>query len=135
MSSAAPFATSIGATSTDGSCVLQRRDVLVELVGERCAALGGVLLEQQVLQPVPTGELRIVDVREVIDAGVGLGIGVLDQSGDRLDALPRHARRRVRGLRGLQIARPHGVGEHLDDPDQFVGLADGVPLVVFCRLL
>ena len=72
---------------------------------------------------------------EVVDAGVGLAVGVLDEPGDRLDALPRHARRRVRVLRGLQIARPHRVGQHLDDPDELVGLADGVPLVVVCRLL
>ena len=135
MSSAAPLATSTGLHLDRRQLLLQRGDVLVELVGERGAALGGVLLEQQVLQPVPTGERRIVDVGEVVDAGVGLAVGVLDEPGDRLDALPRHARRRVRVLRGLQIARPHRVGEHLDDPDELVGLADGVPLVVVGRLL
>ena len=115
MSSAAPVATSSGVTSTRRELLLQRGDVLVELVGERGAALGGVLLEQQVLEAVPTGELRIVDAREVVDARVDLAVDLLDQACQRLDALPRHARRRVRVLRGLQVAGAHGVGEYLDE--------------------
>ncbi len=110
-------------------------DVLVELVGERRATLGGVLLEQQVLEPVPAGERRVVDAREVVDAGVGLAVDVLDELGDRLDALPRLSRRRVRVLGGLQVARAHGVGEHLDDTHEFVDLRDGVGLVLARRLV
>ena len=78
-------------TSTFANSLLQRGDVLVELVGERCAALGGVLLEQQELQPVPAGEGRIVDAGEVVDTRVDLAVDLLDQAGQRLDALPRHA--------------------------------------------
>ena len=70
---------------------LEPGDVLVELVGERRAALGGVLLEQQVLEPVPAGELRVVgpaksSTRESVSA-----VDVGDQVGERLDALPRRA--------------------------------------------
>ena len=135
MSSAAPLATSSGVTSTFANSLLQRGDVLVELVGERCAALGGVLLEQQELEPVPTGEGGIVDAGEVVDARVDLAVDLLDQPGQRLDALPRHAGRRERVLRGLQVVGPHCVGEYLDDLDELVDLADRVSLVVGCRLL
>ena len=115
--------------------LLQRGDVLVELVGERGAALGGVLLEQQVLEAVPTGELRIVDTREVVDARVDLAVDLLDQACQRLDALPRRARRCVRVLRGLQVTGAHGVGEYLDETDELVDLGNGVRLVLGRRLL
>ena len=37
---------------------------------------------------MPAGERRVVLALEVVDAGVDRAVDLLDQAGDRLDALP-----------------------------------------------
>ena len=78
---------------------LQLLQVGVEPVGERRRALGGALLPEQVLQAVPAGEGRVVRAREVVDPRVHGAVDLLDQAGDRLDALPALAAGGVGGAR------------------------------------
>jgi hypothetical protein len=110
-------------------------DVLVQLVGEGLAALGRAQLPQLVFEPVPAGELRVVDALEVVDPGVDLAVDLLDQAGDGLDALPAHPARRELLLGLGQVARPDRVGELGRVGDQAVDLGHDPGLVVGHRLL
>ncbi len=135
MSSAAPVATSTGFTSTVGNCSFSVAMSLSSWSANGAPPSVVFFSNSRYsrrCQPVNFGSSTS---GEVVDAGVDLAVDLLDQAGQRLDALPRHARRRVRVLRGLQIVCAHRVGEHLDDADEFVDLTDRVSLVVRRRLL
>jgi hypothetical protein len=82
---------------------------------------------------VPAGEGGIVHAREVVDPGVDRAVDLLDQAGDRLDALPALAGRGVGRLRRLQVAGPDRVGEHRRGGDGVVHLPGDVAAVVVQR--
>jgi hypothetical protein len=91
--------------------ILQRREVGIQLVSERNRRSDISLLPQQILDAVPAGPRWVGLVGEVVHSGVDGAVDLLHQAGDRLDGLPMETARRERCLGGVDVARPHSVGE------------------------
>ena len=100
--------------------LLQLADVGRELVGDRGHAVEVAVGPQRLLDPVPAGPL--LALLEVGLAQVDPRVQVAEALGDRLDRLPRDARRCVELLRLLDVTGLDRRHELVDQRDQRVGL-------------
>ena len=134
MSSAGPRATAAGGNSRPLICWSRVARSLSSWSAKRLGAGGRVLLPQVVLEPVPAGELRVVDALEVVDPGVDRAVDLLDQAGDGLDPLPADPAGGELLLGLGHVAGPDRVGELGRVGDQPVDLGHDPGLVVGHRL-